>query len=75
MKTAIYIENGATQIVLTPESDFEERAISGIATEDQEITIYRGGFYKCQGGWVRHRSESNSLILRVGAGPANQQQK
>jgi hypothetical protein len=33
MKTAIYIENGATQIVLTPESDFEERAISGIAAK------------------------------------------
>lgn len=28
MKTAIYIENGLTQLVLTPETDFEQGVIS-----------------------------------------------
>ena len=31
MKTAIYIENGRSQIVLTPENDWEKQVIKGIA--------------------------------------------
>ena len=60
MKGAIYIENGLTQLVLTPESDFEKN-----------VSVYTGGFYHCQGGWVRQRepfqgygsSADESLIM------------
>ena len=55
MKTAIYIEDGKTQLVLTPESDFEQAVVSKIEKGEQEVRIYTGEFYACQGGWTRQR--------------------
>jgi len=57
MKTAIYIEDGLTQLVLSPESDFEKGVISKVNKGEQQIKIYTGGFYACQGGWVRQRDD------------------
>jgi hypothetical protein len=81
MKTAIYIEDGVVQLVLTPENEFEKNAMSGFTDKNLEAQIFSGGFYDCRGGWVRqtahqprdpysamHRTyqpEDQSIILRV----------
>ena len=54
MKTAIYIENGLLQVVLTPETD-QEKAILTLVEKKNLVQMYRGSFYTCQGGWVRQR--------------------
>ena len=58
MKTAIYIEDGVVQLVLTPESDWEKNALSSFKTDDGKIdaSIFSGSFYDCRGGWVRQNS-------------------
>ena len=66
MKTAIYIEDGLMQLVITPETDFEKNAIGNFERGEIETTIKTGSFYPCQGGWTRHSSPSTddkSLIL------------
>lgn len=81
MKTAIYIEDGTVQLVITPETDFEKNALSSFRDQPIETKIFAGSFYDCRGGWVRqtaHRSSGNyihtsldtedrSIILRVAA--------
>lgn len=70
MKTAIYIENGIVQLVLTPENDFEKNALGSFKHKPLDATIEMGGFYHCAGGWVRHlrhpSEEDNSLIIKLG---------
>lgn len=74
MKTAIYIEDGVVQLVITPESEFEKNALSSFEKKSLTAQIYTGVFYDCRGGWVRQkdiyhnpygRSEDQSLILRI----------
>lgn len=76
MKTAIYIEDGTVQLVITPESDFEKNAMSSFGGKELEAKMFSGSFYDCRGGWVRqagyyrpnfHGGDMNdkSLILRV----------
>lgn len=74
MKTAIYIEDGITQIVLTPESEFEKEVIAKFGEDAIQTKIYKGAFYDCRGGWVRQKkyfsgmygeSEDTSIILIV----------
>jgi len=76
MKTAIYIEDGTVQLVITPESDFEKSAIKSFCGEDIESQIFNGSFYDCRGGWVRQSEyyqplhgvdvdKDNSLIIRT----------
>lgn len=79
MKTAIYIEDGTVQLVITPETEFEKNALSSFEAKPLEAKVFVGSFYDCRGGWVRqqrhtpqndyiHRSldnEDRSLILRV----------
>ena len=67
MKTAIYIEDGVTQLVLTPENEWERSATNNIQSEPGQVIITRGGFYHCQGGWNRQNGNEDSLILRVEA--------
>ena len=69
MKTAIYIENGVVQLVLTAESDFERMAL-GKLEDINACETYRGSFYECSGGWVRQaggfgneRHSDSSLIF------------
>lgn len=54
MKTAIYIEDGLLQVVLTPETD-QEKAILVMVEKKSLTRLYRGSFYGCQGGWTRMR--------------------
>lgn len=75
MKTAIYLEDGVTQVVLTAENDWEKSVLARI--DGQSLTVLRGQFYACQGGWFRQREEyqhspfasgrvdPESLMLRV----------
>ena len=79
MKTAIYIEDGTVQLVLTPESEFEKNAIRHFEEKSVDAKIFAGSFYDCRGGWVRqkhHRpngdyvsrdldQDDRSLIIKV----------
>lgn len=72
MKTAIYIEDGIVQLVLTPESDFEKKAIKSFQDKTTTTKIFNGSFYDCRGGWARQTDNSyasedsdSSLILRI----------
>ncbi|KKN23683.1 hypothetical protein LCGC14_0902420 [marine sediment metagenome] len=56
MKTAIYIEDGRTQLVLTPESEIDKKVLKSIE-ELKDIKVFRGSFYSCQGGWSRWREK------------------
>lgn len=55
MKTALYIENGYTQIVLTAENEFERNALLHLRSSST-VRIEEGEFYHCQGGWARHKT-------------------
>jgi hypothetical protein len=80
MKTAIYIEDGTVQLVITPETEFEKNALSSFEARPLEAKIFSGSFYDCRGGWVRQQvfipnqehylgvidDSDRSLILRVG---------
>lgn len=75
MKTAIYIEDGVVQLVITPESDFEKDALKSFEGGDLNAKIFSGSFYDCRGGWTRQSnfyqphqfgdSNDRSLILRA----------
>lgn len=69
MKTAIYIEDGDVQLVLTPENDWEKNALNSFG-DNMSATVMRGQFYACAGGWHRQTRAygddgDRSLILRV----------
>ena len=55
MKLALYVEDETTQVVITPESDWEKSALSKIP-EDGSYRLHRGSFYYCRGGWVKQDS-------------------
>ncbi len=57
MKTAIYIEDGLLQLVLTPQSETDRKVLETLETAGENIQTYRGEFYACQGGWTRQREE------------------
>ncbi len=84
MKTAIYIEDGVLQVVLTPESGFEKNAIDAITDKSFTTEIIEGSFYDCRGGWVRQKSyvkgnninggflNDKSLIIKASKGENNE---
>lgn len=63
MKTAIYIENGVTQLLLTPENDWEKSTLKNITDRQVGFHIRRGQFYECAGGYVRQGTQEEPLIL------------
>ncbi len=74
MKTAIYIEDGVMQLVLTPQNDFERDALRSFGDGPTKTTIFEGAFYDCRGGWVRqteqqtwrlNNQQDRSLIVRT----------
>ena len=68
MKTQILIEDGVTQIVLTPETDFETTALAAIKDGETVVAAHRGEFAMCQGGYLREfdrRPNTRSLVLVV----------
>lgn len=58
MKIALYIEDGLEQIVLTPESATERAILEKIHDGSREISLKRGSFYECRGGWQRYTPAS-----------------
>lgn len=54
MKIALYIEDGLEQIVLTPETEMEKSIVGKLSDDTRTLSVYQGGFYSCNGGWVRH---------------------
>ena len=56
MKTAIYIEDGTVQLVITPEGEFEKNALKTFKGKELDAKIFAGAFYGCQGGWIRHKN-------------------
>lgn len=76
MRTAIYIEDGVIQLVLTPDNEWEKKALASFSENPVKAQIFDGTFYDCRGGWTRQsthyhsmggysRNEDRSLILRV----------
>lgn len=65
MKIAIYIEDGTTQLVLTPENEWEKKVVNSIPLDSSDISLLRGSFYECAGGWVRQKKDDESLIIRT----------
>lgn len=61
MKIALYIEDGLEQIVLTPDSPTEKGILDKIHDGTRTLTIERGAFYGCRGGWVRWKEPVRSL--------------
>lgn len=61
MKIALYIEDGLEQIVLTPDSETEKNILAKIHDGSRELTISRGAFYGCRGGWTRWKEGGSSL--------------
>lgn len=64
MKIALYIEDGLQQIVLTPENDTEKKIIEKMHGK-AKLSVYKGSFYHCQGGWTRQGSDDTSTIIRL----------
>ncbi len=67
MKTAIYIEDGILQVVITPTTDFEQSVIKQIQNLDgNKVSIHSGSFYHCQGGFFRQGyPDDKSLIIKA----------
>lgn len=63
MKIALYIEDGLEQIVLTPDSDTEKGILGKLHDGSRTLEILKGGFYACQGGWVRQQREESSTMI------------
>ena len=63
MKIALYIAEGIDQIVLTPESLHETAILGKLTDGSRQMTIKKGEFYACQGGWTRHGLGGASTII------------
>lgn len=73
MKVALYVDEGRNQIVLRPESKFEEGMIKRlhdtlVREGNHHVDAHMGDFYECQGGWTRQSpsemsSRSNLIIV------------
>ena len=53
MKIALFIDEGVTQLILTPETERENDVIQELEKGTLESTIRVGNFYECQAGFVR----------------------
>lgn len=61
MHVALVIMDGHEQIVLTPDTDLEKALLARL--DRDRVTIKRGSFYHCQGGWYRQSGGDESTIL------------
>jgi len=75
MKISILIVDDEKQIMMTPENDYEQNALKMIAPNDKIEAVTKWGTYddeetmvgmkssKCQGGYYRRYSCSDSLMF------------
>lgn len=61
MRVALVIMDGHEQIVLTPDTALEKALLDRL--DRDRVTIKRGSFYHCQGGWYRQSNGDDSTIL------------
>lgn len=54
MKIAFYVEDGLEQIVFTPETDVETNILGKLHDGTRDLSILKGSFYDCLGGWKRY---------------------
>jgi len=59
MKTALYFDEQDAQLVLTAESAWEKTMLKMLKARIPDIT-FEGGFYECQGGWIKQNYYSGS---------------
>ena len=71
MKIALYIADGLTQVVLTPETNHEENVVKLLSDKGVEW-IKHGSFYETNGGWIRHSDADRSLMLVLRAEPVKE---
>lgn len=64
MKSAIYIEDGLFQVVLTPETEIEKTCLEKLSNNAQ-LEVHKGSFYECQGGWYRQGFMGDSSTIFV----------
>ncbi len=72
MKLALYVQHESTEIIITPETNWEKDTLEKIPTNGS-YTLFRGAFYECQGGWIRQGTgfgagsppQDESLIFRI----------
>ena len=65
MKTAIYIEDGIVQLVLTPQNQFERDALKSFGNENLSVRTFSGSFYECRGEWIHQGNDDESIIIRI----------
>ena len=63
MKIALYIEDGREQIVLTPQTKTEGAILRSLTDGHRSLSVKKGSFYNCQGGWTRQGSDDESAII------------
>jgi hypothetical protein len=65
MKTTVLLEEGVSQIVLTPESVLEETLLKSMAPPLSVHTVLFRPFYLCQGGnFMQGVNETECLIIK-----------
>ena len=62
METIVILQNGYTQLILTPENEFEKHWVRDIETLKYSFKKYVG-HYHCQGGWIREGEGEDSLMF------------
>ena len=71
MKTAIVVMDGDTQLILTPENEFERNTLASVLPNGAfTMDVMRGQFYECRGGWHRialseYSNKNDSVMLRA----------
>lgn len=78
MKTALWMVDGVTQVVLSPETDWERTALAQI--QSGTLTVLSGKFFECRGGYWRGEPTHTGMfgdnapredtILRVDRAPS-----
>ena len=64
MKTCIYVDEGKTQIVLTPENEFEKNIVNDFDFKNSNVQLFKGSFSDCQGGWTRLYNYDSSILIK-----------
>lgn len=68
MKTTILSQEGNTQIVLTPETEFEKDVVEKFGENVTVASLFKGSFSECAGGWTRQYPYKDSLMICVREG-------
>ena len=74
MRTAIYLNDGARQVVLTPENEFEVKCCEmlcgiksggGLEPNWLHADVFRGKFSDCRRNYIREYNATDDLIIRL----------